>query len=56
MNYTKNYHLPQWAETDRIMMEDFNWAFSDIDEGFKTAQATAEMAYISTNQPYVTRQ
>ena len=56
MNYTTNYHLPQWVETDRIMMEDFNRAFSDIDEGIKTAQDTAEMAYSSTNQPYVTGQ
>ena len=24
MNYTTNYHLPQWVETDRIQMEDFN--------------------------------
>ena len=44
MNYTTNYHLPQWAETDRIMMEDFNQMCSDIDEGIKTAQDTAETA------------
>ena len=24
MNYTQNYQLPQWAETDRILMDDFN--------------------------------
>ena len=24
MNYTTNYHLPQWVETDRILMDDFN--------------------------------
>ena len=50
MNYTTNYHLPQWVETDRIQMEDFNQMCSDIDEGIKTAQDTAEMAYSSTNQ------
>lgn len=33
MNYTTNYHLPQWAETDRIMMEDFNDAMETIDQG-----------------------
>ena len=44
MNYTTNYHLPQWAETDRIMMEDFNDAMSDIDQGIKTAQSTADTA------------
>ena len=31
MNYTQNYQLPQWVETDRILMEDFNDAFSAID-------------------------
>ena len=24
MNYTQNYQLPQWAETDRILRTDFN--------------------------------
>ena len=33
MNYTTNYHLPQWAETDRIMMEDFNDAMASIETG-----------------------
>ena len=31
MNYTQNYQLPQWVETDRILMEDFNDAFSALD-------------------------
>ena len=31
MNYTQNYQLPQWVETDRILMEDFNGAYSAID-------------------------
>ena len=31
MNYTQNYHLPQWVETDRILMDDFNDAYSAID-------------------------
>ncbi len=33
MNYTENYHLPQWAKSDRIMMEDFNGAMSSIENG-----------------------
>ena len=33
MNYTTNYHLPQWVESDRIMMEDFNEAMEAIDTG-----------------------
>ena len=31
MNYTANYHLPQWVETDRILMEDFNDMASTLD-------------------------
>ena len=31
MEYTQNYHLPQWVETDRILMEDFNNMASAID-------------------------
>lgn len=60
MNYTTNYHLPQWAETDRIQMEDFNQMCADIDQGIKdvqetanTAQGVASAAYCPTNKPYV---
>ena len=42
MDYTTNYHLPQWVESDRIMMEDFNEAMAGIDTGIKTAQDTAD--------------
>ena len=41
MNYTTNYHLPQWVESDRIMMEDFNEAMEAIDTTF-TKCLTAE--------------
>ena len=34
MNYTTNYHLPQWEKSDRIQMEDFNSAFQIVDETF----------------------
>ena len=37
MKYTTNYHLPQWVEEDRIMMEDFNEAMEEIEEGLTTA-------------------
>ncbi len=33
MNYTENYHLPQWVKSDRIMMEDFNQMCLDIEAG-----------------------
>ena len=56
MNYTTNYHLPQWVETDRIMMEDFNQAMADIEEGMsnnaqaaETAQAAAATAQASAD-------
>ena len=48
MNYTTNYHLPQWVETDRIMMEDFNAAMSNIDRGIADAQVGAEeLSYVT---------
>lgn len=33
MNYTPNYQLPQWEQTDRVIMDDFNNAMSTIEEG-----------------------
>ena len=33
MNYTQHYQLPQWVETDRIMMDDFNDLTQKIDSG-----------------------
>ena len=44
MEYTTNYHLPQWVETDRIMMGDFNDAMSGIDEGIAEAKEAADSA------------
>lgn len=37
MNYTKNYHLPQWEKADRIMMDDFNTAMAGIETGLTEA-------------------
>lgn len=37
MNYTSNYHLPQWEMSDRVMMEDFNQAMSRLDTGLANA-------------------
>lgn len=43
MNYTENYHLPQWEETDRVMRTDFNQMCADIEEGLsQTAAGSAE--------------
>ena len=47
MEYTINYHLPQWVESDRIMMGDFNEAMANIEEGMSnTATAAAELPYV----------
>lgn len=37
MNYTENYQLPQWEETDRVLMEDFNDAMAKVDAGMEQA-------------------
>lgn len=44
MNHTTNLHLPQWEETDRIQMDDFNDAMERID----TAVAAAGNCHIYT--------
>lgn len=42
MNYTEKYHLPQWIESDRIMMDDFNQMCADIEAGLSQAAQTAD--------------
>ena len=37
MEYTKNYHLPQWKEDDRIMMRDFNDAMVQLEKAIAEA-------------------
>ena len=44
MTYTTNYHLPQWVESDRILMEDFNQAMETLDGGIAAAKAAADTA------------
>ena len=44
MDYTTNYHLPQWVKEDRVMMEHFNAAMAGIDQGIKDAKDTANTA------------
>ena len=41
MNYTENYHLPQWDEHDRIMRSDFNQMCADIEAGLAGNARTA---------------
>lgn len=42
MNYTENYHLPQWVKEDRIMMEDFNAAMAGIEKGLNDSKAVID--------------
>ncbi len=49
MDYTNNYHLPQWVKSDRIMMDDFNGAMGRIDTGVANAQSTANTAQSTAN-------
>ena len=49
MNYTKNYHLPQWIKEDRIMMEDFNAAMSSMESGMTRAEGKADTAISTAN-------
>lgn len=42
MNYTENYHLPQWEETDRVMRTDFNQMCADIESGLLGNAQAAE--------------
>ena len=51
MDYTVNYHLPQWVESDRILMEDFNEAMAGIDTGIKSAQDTADSGAAAASAP-----
>lgn len=44
MDYTKNYHLPQWIESDRVRMEDFNNAMASIDAGISAARDAANQS------------
>lgn len=44
MNYTENYHLPQWEETDRIMRTDFNDAMASIEGGLAAADVAGAVA------------
>ena len=49
MNYTENYHLPQWEETDRIMRTDFNQMCADMEEGMNENATAARRALEAAN-------
>ena len=41
MQHTQNYQLPQWEKSDRILMEDFNEAMSNIETAIDGAKSEA---------------
>lgn len=49
MNYTENFHLPQWAKSDRIMMEDFNQMCKDMEDGMTGNAQKAQNASQSSD-------
>lgn len=51
MNYTENYQLNQWEETDRVLMEDFNADNQKIEEIFSAVQQ--ELTVIEETIPIV---
>lgn len=54
MQYTENYHLPQWVKSDRIMMDDFNQMCQDIEAGLTSSAAKADAAQAAAEAlPYV---
>ena len=42
MDYTANYQLPVWAETDRILRTDFNDAFDTIEDALSQHDSTLD--------------
>lgn len=40
MEHTSNYELSKWAESDRIMMEDFNMDHDKIDAAIKAVETS----------------
>ncbi len=49
MQHTQNYQLPQWEKSDRIMMEDFNGAMSNIDTAIAGVKSEADAGIKEAN-------
>ena len=56
MNYTTNYHLPQWVKTDRIMMDDFNDAMAAMEDGMTRSEGKADTAISTANAAHTLAQ
>ena len=48
MDYTDNYQLPQWVESDRILRTDFNSAYQKLDAALDGIQAEVDANALST--------
>ena len=49
MEHTSNYELSKWAESDRILMEDFNMDHDKIDAALAAGLRIATGTYDGTN-------
>ena len=52
MNYTQHYQHPQWVDSDRILMDDFNTAMDKIDQGLP---AFVTGSYTGTGEENITK-
>ena len=50
MNYTQHYQLPQWVDSDRIMMDDFNDMTQKLDTGL--AELEEELTALSNRSRF----
>lgn len=51
MNYTKNYQLNQWEETDRVLREDFNTDNQKIDDTLGRKCEAVFGSFVGDNSP-----
>ena len=50
MNYTENYQLPQWEESDRVLMADFNAMTAKLEAGLTGKADAADLAALEAAQ------
>ena len=54
MNYTENYQLPQWEESDRVLMADFNAMTAKLEAGLTGKADAADLAALTAAVPKIT--
>ena len=50
MDYTPNFHLPQWEQNDRILMDDFNQFAANLEDALSQNQAAVEAVQETADQ------